>query len=100
MGVVLRARHEFTGALVAIKMLHSDLTRDPQLEARFLAEARASNAIGHPAIVRVLDAGRTPEGELYLVMELLVGQPMRLALARGLGTPTIRRISLELLDAL
>ena len=100
MGVVLRARHKFTGALVAVKMLHSDLTRDAQLEARFLAEARASNAIGHPAIVKVLDAGRTPEGELYLVMELLVGQPMRSAVSRRLGQPAIRRITLELLDAL
>jgi eukaryotic-like serine/threonine-protein kinase len=100
MGVVLRARHKFTGSLVAVKMLHADLTRDPQIEARFLAEARASNAIDHPAIVKVLDAGRTREGELYLVMELLVGQPMRSAVSRRLGQPAIKRVTLELLDAL
>ncbi|HEX4451807.1 MAG TPA: protein kinase [Kofleriaceae bacterium] len=100
MGVVLRARHKFTGALVAVKMLHPDLTRDAQIEGRFLAEARASNAIDHPAIVKVLDAGRTPESELYLVMELLVGQPMRSAVSRRLGQPAIKRVTLELLDAL
>jgi serine/threonine-protein kinase len=100
MGVVLRARHKFTGGLVAVKMLHADLTRDAQIEARFLAEARASNTIGHPAIVKVLDAGRTPDGELYLVMELLAGQPMRSAVSRRLGQLAIRRIALELLDAL
>ncbi|HEY1546238.1 MAG TPA: serine/threonine-protein kinase, partial [Kofleriaceae bacterium] len=100
MGVVLRARHKFTGSLVAVKMLHADLTRDPQIEARFLAEARASNAIDHPAIVKVLDAGRTRESELYLVMELLVGQPMRSAVSRRLGPPAIKRITLELLDPL
>ena len=100
MGVVLRTRHKFTGALVAVKMLRADLHVDAELEARFLAEARAPNAIGHAGIVQVLDAGRTPEGELYLAMELLAGQPMRLAVSRGLGAPTIRRISLELLDAL
>ena len=100
MGVVLRTSHKFTGAKVAVKMLHAELQIDEQLQARFLAEARAPNAIGHPGIVEVLDAGRTTEGELYLAMELLAGQPMRLAVSRGLGAPTIRRISLELLDAL
>ena len=54
-------------------MLHKELQLDVALEGRFLAEARAPNQIDHPAIVAVLDAGRTPEGELYLVMELLVG---------------------------
>ena len=100
MGVVLRAHHKFTGAQVAVKMLHRELHLDPQLETRFLAEARASNQIGHPAIVQVLDAGRTPEGELYLVMELLAGQPMREALKRRMPPIEVRRIARELLDAL
>ena len=100
MGVVLRAHHKFTGAQVAVKMLHRELHLDPQLETRFLAEARASNQIGHPAIVQVLDAGRTPEGELYLVMELLVGQSMREALRRRMPPVEVRRIARELLDAL
>src|SRR3569832_1626410 len=90
MGGVLRAQHKFTGAKVAVKMLHRELHLDPQLETRFLAEARASNQIGHPAIVQVLDAGRTPEGELYLVMELLTGQPLRAALKRRLPPNDVR----------
>ena len=98
MGVVLRARHKFTGAAVALKMLHEALHLDTALESRFLAEARASNQIGHPAIVQVLDAGRTPEGELYLVMELLVGQSLRDAMAQPPGE--IRRIASGVLDAL
>jgi serine/threonine-protein kinase len=98
MGVVLRARHKFTGAEVALKMLHEALHMDTALESRFLAEARASNQIGHPAIVQVLDAGRTPEGELYLVMELLVGQSLRDAM--GQPPAEIRRIASGLLDAL
>ncbi len=100
MGVVLRARHTFTGSEVALKMLRPELQLDPQLESRFLAEARAPNQIGHPAIVQVMDAGRTPQGELYLVMELLAGQPLRNALARRLPPVEIRRIARELLDAL
>ncbi|HEY0254927.1 MAG TPA: serine/threonine-protein kinase, partial [Kofleriaceae bacterium] len=100
MGVVLRARHEFTGAAVALKLLHPELHLDAALEARFLAEARASNQIGHPAIVQVLDAGRTPDGVLYLAMELLVGEPLRAAVHRNLGAMEIKRIGAVLLDAL
>jgi len=100
MGVVVQAHHQFTGARVALKMLHKELQLDVALEGRFLAEARAPNQIGHPAIVAVLDAGRTPEGELYLVMELLVGQSLRDAMQRRMPPVEVRRIARELLDAL
>jgi serine/threonine-protein kinase len=101
MGVVLRARHQFTGAAVAIKMLHPQIAVDPEIQDRFLAEARAPTAIGHKGIVSVVDAGKTPAGELYLVMELLAGQPLRAAIARaGLAPQDAQRIGVELLDAL
>src|SRR5262249_14752698 len=76
-------------------------TLDRDAGRRFLAEAQAAATIGHPAIVAVSDANRTPEGLLYLVMELLAGKPLRLA-AHGTSLPgdQIRRIGLEILDAL
>ncbi len=64
MGIVLRARHRFTGAAVALKMLHTELSCDARMQERFLTECRAAAAIGHPAIAQVLDAGKTPQGEL------------------------------------
>ncbi|CAN5757652.1 hypothetical protein BH11MYX3_BH11MYX3_28580 [soil metagenome] len=101
MGLVLKAHHKFTGADVAVKVLKNDLALDPQIQMRFLAEARAPNAIGHPGIVNVIDAGKAPDGLLYLVMELLQGRPLRVAMARAELTATdARRILLELLDAL
>ena len=101
MGVVLKVRHRFTGATHALKMLRPDFALDAEAQNRFLAEARAANAIGHHGIVGVIDAGKTPEGELYLVMELLAGQPLRAALTRtGIPPQDLRRIGLELLDAL
>ena len=101
MGLVLKAHHKFTGAEVAVKVLKSDLALDPEIQMRFLAEARAPNTIGHPGIVNVIDAGKAPDGLLYLVMELLVGRPLRVAMARGeLTAPDARRVLLELLDAL
>jgi len=100
MGVVLRARHRFTNAQVALKMLRPDLQFDRDLQERFLAEARAPSTIGHPGIVQVLDAGKTPEGELYLAMELLAGRTLRHAMYPSLAPQVARRIVIELLDAL
>jgi hypothetical protein len=104
MGVVLRARHSFTGALSAVKLLHPRLRLQDSLAARFLAEARAPATIGHPGIVRVTDAGRTPEGDLYLVMELLEGETLAARMARSPGAPlpfeAIQRILLQVLSAL
>jgi eukaryotic-like serine/threonine-protein kinase len=100
MGVVLRARHQFTHAHVALKMLQPALEMNADLQERFLAEARASSAIGHPGIVQVLDAGKTPEGELYLAMELLTGNTLRRAMYPTMAPQHARRIVLDLLDAL
>jgi eukaryotic-like serine/threonine-protein kinase len=119
MGIVLRAHHRFTGAAVAVKMLHGELSGDARMQERFLTECRAAAAIGHPAIAQVLDAGKTPDGELYLVMELLEGRSLRAAMTgvapgpatdamtgdgprrdRRLPPEAARRIGLALLDAL
>jgi hypothetical protein len=100
MGVVVRARHQFTNAQVALKMLHRDLLVHEDVQKRFLAEAKTPSTIGHPGIVQVLDGGRTPEGELYLVMELLSGRTLRRAMTPPPPPQVTRRIMLELLDAL
>src|SRR5437764_340668 len=76
MGVVLRARHAFTGAEVALKLLHAHLGMREEMARRFLAEARAPQAIRHPGVVPVTDAGITPDGEIYVVMELLRGETL------------------------
>ena len=101
MGVVFRARHRFTGAVVALKMLHPHLRLRPDLAARFLVEARAPAAIGHPGIVSVLDGGVTAEGDPYFAMELLSGQPLQQLMRREvLSFEAARHICLEILDAL
>jgi serine/threonine-protein kinase len=76
-------------------MLRPHFAVDPEVQRRFLDEARVPTAIGHRGIVQVLDAGKTARGELYIVMELLHGRPLR-AIAPG----DVQRIGLELLDAL
>jgi serine/threonine-protein kinase len=101
MGVVLHARHQFTGADVAVKMLHPELRMRDELAHRFLAEARAPAAIGHPGIVAINDAGIAPTGELYLVMELLRGETLGKKIERGqIPLLEAQRIALEVLEAL
>ena len=70
------------GRRVAVKTLLGETGDDPQLAARFEREARAASAIGHPHIVDVFDLGRTPEGLLFMAMELLDGQPLASLLAQ------------------
>jgi RNA polymerase sigma factor (TIGR02999 family) len=48
----------------------------PELAARFEVERAALEATDHPCITRVLDAGRTPEGLPYLVMNFVEGEPL------------------------
>src|SRR5690349_16673513 len=91
MGVVVRVRHQVTNARHALKMLHRELVIDESMEHRFISEARASSAIGHPGIVTVFDGGRTPQGELYLVMELLEGRTLRRAMASPIPPEISRR---------
>ncbi len=100
MGVVLKARHKFTSAQVALKMLQPDLQMNEEAKERFLREAQTPTTIGHAGIVQVHDAGVTPEGELYLAMELLTGRTLRQAMYPTLPPQVARRILLELLDAL
>ena len=87
---------------VAIKVIRDELTRDAKTAQRFLREAQLLTRIAHPNIVDVLDFGETPDGCLFLVMELLRGQTLDVALAQR-GPFSIRQIcelGLQLCDAL
>ena len=81
MGVVYEAEHIALKKRVALKLLRPDIADLPGVAARFEREARATSLLDDPNIVRVTDFGRTPEGELYLVMELLQGRPLTSLLA-------------------
>ncbi len=75
-GAVYRARHQIVGNEVALKVLWPDHAADPQKVERFLQEARAAAAVGSEHIVRVFDAGLTPDGVAFLALELLEGRDL------------------------
>jgi len=77
MGTVYLAEHPMIGKRVAVKMLRPDLGTDPGLVSRFFQEARSVNEIRHPNIVDISDFGKTDDGHVYLVMELLEGRSLR-----------------------
>ena len=83
MGVVYRARHVLIDRVVALKLIRPDLRGETHLRAWMLREARAANRVDHAHIIDIHDIGETEEGELYLVMEYLIGTPLSQELARG-----------------
>ncbi len=83
MGVVYRARHVLIDRVVAVKLIRPDLRGETHLRAWMLREARAANRVDHAHIIDIHDIGETEEGELYLVMEYLVGTSLSSELARG-----------------
>src|SRR6201985_2955014 len=83
MGVVYRARHVLIDRVCAIKLIRPDLRGETHLRAWMLREARAANRVDHAHIVQIHDVGETDDGELYLVMEYLVGQSLSSIVAKG-----------------
>jgi serine/threonine protein kinase len=82
MGSVYLGEHAAIGSRVAVKLLHRHLASDPQLVARFYAEARAVNLIGHENIVSIYDLCADRDRP-YLIMEYLEGESLSQALERG-----------------
>jgi serine/threonine-protein kinase len=80
-GAVFRARHVILGTEVALKVLWPDRANDPTIVERFLREARAAASIGDAHVAQVGDAGATPEGWVFLTMELLTGRDLKSELA-------------------
>ena len=60
---------------VALKLIRGS-TYDDSLIHRFQAERQSLAVMDHPAIARVFDAGATPEGQPYFVMEYVRGVPI------------------------
>jgi eukaryotic-like serine/threonine-protein kinase len=80
MAEVHRGRDVRLGRDVAVKILRSDLARDPTFQNRFRREAQAAAGLNHPAIVAVYDTGEDESADgstPYIVMEFVEGRTLR-----------------------
>ncbi|MGQ3160564.1 MAG: serine/threonine-protein kinase, partial [Aeromicrobium sp.] len=105
MGQVYRARDLRLGRDVAVKVLRGDRVGDDAARARFMAEARTSGLLNHPGIATVHDVGEddaSPDGDPFIVMQLVEGVPLSDVLRRrgALGVEPVERLLGGVGDAL
>jgi serine/threonine protein kinase len=81
MGDVYRARDPRLEREVAIKTVRAS-SADDDARARLWREARAAASVNHPGICQIYDVGDA-DGTIFLVMELLDGEPLERRLADG-----------------
>ena len=86
---------------VAVKILRSDLARDPAFVARFKKEALAAGGLNNPGIVAVFDSGEDGPNS-YIVMELVKGHTLRQVLQSDaeISQDEAVQIVAEILEAL
>lgn len=96
MGTVYRATHLLIDRPVAIKVLNPHFVEDEEAQERFRREARAAGRLQHQNVAAVTDFGRTEDGLVYIVMELLEGRSLRDVLAREAPLDAARAVSLML----
>jgi serine/threonine protein kinase len=72
---VFAATHR-NGSRVAVKVLHPEFSKLPDVRMRFLREGYVANKIAHPGVVKVLDDDTDADGSVFLVMELLEGETL------------------------
>ncbi|GLB64291.1 hypothetical protein NCCP2495_21700 [Dietzia sp. NCCP-2495] len=101
MGQVWEAGDTVLDRRVAVKVLKPEFSSDPEFVERFRSEAKVTARISHPGIATVYDYGQVPDPASgnplsYLVMELVVGEPLSDVLAREGSLPL--RHTLDMLE--
>jgi len=83
MGTVYLATHTILEKHVALKVLHGEFARKPDLVERFMQEAKAASRIRHENVIDISDFGSSPEGIVFFAMELLQGHDLHTEIARA-----------------
>ncbi|HEX4452162.1 MAG TPA: serine/threonine-protein kinase [Kofleriaceae bacterium] len=83
MGAVYLATHNLLEKHVALKILHGEFARKPDLVERFMQEAKSASRIRHENVIDISDFGATPEGLVFFAMELLKGHDLHDEIARA-----------------
>src|SRR5437588_7816531 len=100
MGEVYRARDTRLDRTVAIKILPSHLSDNPEAKQRFDREARSISSLNHPNICTLHDVGQQG-GVDFLVMEFLEGQTLADRLMKGpLPLEQVLKYGMEICEGL
>ena len=100
MGEVYRALDTRLDRIVAVKILPSHLSEDPEAKERFDREARTISSLNHPNICTLHDVGHQ-DGVDYLVMECLEGETLASRLDRGALAPDqVLKYGIEICEGL
>ena len=93
MGRVYEARHtRLHTKRFAVKLLHHELARQPEVVTRFQREAEAASVLTHPNVVGVYDVNTSADGRPYIVCELLEGEELGSYLERLGKLPAVEAV--------
>jgi serine/threonine-protein kinase len=87
MGAVYLAEHLLMRKRFAVKVLHAEMTRMPEMVARFEREAMAAAHIEHPNVAAATDFGKLDNGAFFLVLEYVEGTSLRDLIEKGALEP-------------
>lgn len=102
-GVVYLARHIMMDRLFAFKILQAEFSEDNDSIRGFFRESKTAAKLEHPNVVQAVQAGKTPEGLCYFVMEYVDGssiEDIRVNSPELLSLEFMLELSIQLADAL
>src|SRR5580658_8494790 len=83
MGAVYQAEHTHMHKRLAVKVLHPEMSRLPEVVARFEREAMVAAHIEHPNVAGATDFGKLEDGSFFLVLEYVEGKGLRDVITAG-----------------
>ena len=102
MGKVYKVSHAQLGKTFALKIISEQMAETDEARQLFFREARLASSLSHPNITSVVDFGEDDELGMFMVMELVEGEPLAKILHRE-GRLSVRvacDVVLQVADAL
>ena len=101
MGEVYLANDTILGRQVALKVLPTFVSKDPERLRRFTQEARAASRLSHPNVCVVHEIGETDDGRPFIAMEYVEGVTLRQRMRdRVMKMGDVLDIAIQIADAL